>query len=331
VRTADPRRVGLFVLGALVLAVAAVTMVGGGRLWTERARYVAYFTESVKGLRRGAPVTFGGVPVGEVEGIRAELDPASGGLRVRVMFRVDPRALAVRDGGRVDLAALVARGLRAELRLESLLTGQLYLALRFAPGTPAPSVPDAPWPQIPTVPSTWTRLRGALEEAVVALPATVAELRATFAEIRALAAAVDRRRLDGMLARLAAAAAAVERAADALRPLLAQWRETGARAEALLARLDGEVAARGRDLERALTGVAGAARGVREMAAELRRTVAALRPGVEDFVTEGLPRLVGLVEDADRMILRLDSLLRDIRADPQRFLLGAPPGRTVPP
>src|ERR1700753_3668772 len=45
--------VGTFVLGALALAVAAIILLGGERLFSPRLRVVAYFQNSVAGLTVG--------------------------------------------------------------------------------------------------------------------------------------------------------------------------------------------------------------------------------------------------------------------------------------
>jgi len=69
-RKANPAMIGGFVLGALVLAVAALVVLGGGTVFQHRQFWEAYFDESIKGLAIGAPVTFRGVKVGSVTDIR---------------------------------------------------------------------------------------------------------------------------------------------------------------------------------------------------------------------------------------------------------------------
>jgi ABC-type transporter Mla subunit MlaD len=46
------------------------------------------------------------------------------------------------------------------------------------------------------------------------------------------------------------------------------------------------------------------------------------REGLEEFTADGLPQLVGLVEDANRMVNELNGAIRDMRQDPARFFLG---------
>jgi len=62
-------RVGLFVLGGIVLAVATILIVGGGRLFARPVLMETVFDESVQGLDVGAPVKLRGVKLGSVSWI----------------------------------------------------------------------------------------------------------------------------------------------------------------------------------------------------------------------------------------------------------------------
>ena len=111
--------------------------------------YVLYFDESVRGLSVGAPLTFLGLPIGEVSSVGLEAgDRKTLQVRARVVIAVfpqrffdilaDPREVTggkpFNRAARKDYAdRMVARGLRAQLRTGSLLTGQLYIALDYVP------------------------------------------------------------------------------------------------------------------------------------------------------------------------------------------------------
>ena len=60
----SPTIVGLFVLGALTLGVAALLMFGGVNFFSKPQRFVVYFEESIHGLDLGSPVKLRGVRVG---------------------------------------------------------------------------------------------------------------------------------------------------------------------------------------------------------------------------------------------------------------------------
>ena len=60
----NPTRIGVFVVGAIALAVAAVIVFGSGRFFTQKDKYVSFFEGSVFGLNQGAPVVCKGVKIG---------------------------------------------------------------------------------------------------------------------------------------------------------------------------------------------------------------------------------------------------------------------------
>jgi paraquat-inducible protein B len=70
-----------------------------------------------------------------------------------------------------QVAQAIKKGLRAQLNVESLVTGLLYVDLDFRPDTPANFYmgADSPYPEIPTVPTT-------LEQAATTLSKMMAQL-----------------------------------------------------------------------------------------------------------------------------------------------------------
>jgi phospholipid/cholesterol/gamma-HCH transport system substrate-binding protein len=156
---ANPTLIGAFVVGAIALAVAGALILGGRQWFARPQAYVMFFDGSVAGLAVGAPVQYRGVPLGSVTAIQAVV----GANQIAVFIGLDvseQKFLEARTGryGTPDVPTAVRnaveRGLRAQLQTQSLVTGQLYVAFDYFPGTPArltgldPSVPE-----IPTVPS----------------------------------------------------------------------------------------------------------------------------------------------------------------------------------
>jgi paraquat-inducible protein B len=169
-RQANPTLIGAFVLGALALAVAATLLLAGGGWLGERRQHVMYFEGAAQGLQVGAPVVFLGVKVGTIKQIQLGLDADSHKFVVPVIVEVLPHTVRTRGGAPVDLSdqatvrELVGRGLRARLRMQSLLTGQLYVDLDFHPDKPAHFVAlDAGVSEIPTIRTTVQELTAKLE------------------------------------------------------------------------------------------------------------------------------------------------------------------------
>ena len=169
-RKANPTLIGAFVLGALALAVMATLLLAGGSWFGERRQHVLYFEGAAQGLQVGAPVVFLGVKVGTVKQIQLGLDAQSRRFVVPVMIEVQPHVVHTHGGENVDLRdratvrQLVERGLRARLRLQSLLTGQLYVDLDFHPDKPAVfAALDPDLSEIPTIRTTVQELTTKLE------------------------------------------------------------------------------------------------------------------------------------------------------------------------
>lgn len=127
-------------------------------IYTERTSWLLHFDQSVRGLVPGSPVEFRGIRVGQVHDVRLEFDPGTGQIRIPVVVEIEPERF-----GRIDLDpaerrrrldALVAAGLRAQLKSGNLLTGQLTVALDLHPDAPpAVIVWGEPYPEFPTLPT----------------------------------------------------------------------------------------------------------------------------------------------------------------------------------
>ena len=169
-RKANPTLIGAFVLGALALAVVTTLLLAGGSWFGERRQHIMYFEGAAQGLQVGAPVVFLGVKVGTVKQIQLGLDPQSRRFLVPVMIELEPHVVRTRGGEPIDLRdrttvrQLVDRGLRARLRMQSLLTGQLYVDLDFHPDKPAVfAALDPDLSEIPTIRTAVQELTSKLE------------------------------------------------------------------------------------------------------------------------------------------------------------------------
>ena len=177
-KRANPTLVGSFVLGGLALAVAVIATIGSGELFRHTQRFVVYFDGSVNGLRTGAPVEFRGVPIGTVTEVRLKL-PAQRleDKRIPVLIEIDEDRLRELGEDRPlardqELAeGLIAHGLRAQLELQSLITGVLYVGLEIVDGSPATFAlpPGSGYREIPSLPTTLEQARAKLDDVLTQL------------------------------------------------------------------------------------------------------------------------------------------------------------------
>lgn len=161
---------------------------------------VVYFNESVRELTVGAPVDFRGIVIGEVTGIRLDYDKKSGNYAIPVELNLYPDRLnAQRQKNAIpattaDLVSmldkLVQKGLRAQLKTGSLITGKLFVALDFFPTAPAFKIDwSADRVVIGTVPSTLEELQTILTR--IARRADKVPLDKISADVRKVLASLD--------------------------------------------------------------------------------------------------------------------------------------------
>ena len=185
--------IGAFVLAALAMIVVGVLWLSGNSLFKKQQEAMIFYKGNVSGLYVGAPVTFRGVTVGQVEEIGIQVDRDTLKALVPVRVRLQSDALRLRRGGTEtapDLPTLVQRGLRARLVAQSFVTGQKSIELDFVPNTPSTLVGGSSRPEIPALAERF----GALIDQVADLPLrdTVQEVRDTVKELRDTLAAVQR-------------------------------------------------------------------------------------------------------------------------------------------
>ncbi len=168
-KKANPKLIGSFVLGAVALLVTAVIVLGSGRLVDNRAKAVIFFDGSVNGLSVGAPVSLRGVKVGEVTDVKIEIDIHQFRARIPVYVAFE-RGRAELVGGNDEhfgstIEEAVKRGLRAQLQMQSIVTGQLFVELDFKPNTPIHLVgTDKSVPEIPAVDTMLDTLKNELSK-----------------------------------------------------------------------------------------------------------------------------------------------------------------------
>lgn len=167
-RKANPRLIGLFVLGALALLVVSLAILGSGRLFTQKAIFVMFFEDDVAGLQIGAPVTFRGVRIGSVTDVQIRYDTDSQKFSIPVIVQLDLQQIVITGrNGWEELDRMIDRGLRAQLKMQSLVTGQVAVDMDFDPRSPVRLVGAVNrYPEIPTKRSSISEIRATLGDLI---------------------------------------------------------------------------------------------------------------------------------------------------------------------
>jgi len=277
---ANPTVIGAFVLGATILIVVGLLIWGGTGLFKSKYHVVMYFDSAVTGLQKGAPVMLRGVRVGEV----TDVNMRWGNWLATVYADFEPDTLkGVRPGDLDDALTRVVqeRNLRAQLRMQSFVTGVLYVALDDFPGTPIVLRGlDKNVREVPTVPTDiekWTAKIEKIADALASLP--LDELA------RSLIATVDE-------AKRILKSPEVASALKNLEGVLRDGRGLVRRADTLAANVNAQVGPLSGDLQATLKSAQATLADAPALVADVRRVVAKIDTQIE-------PLLVSLKKSSD--------------------------------
>lgn len=162
-KEANKIAIGGFVVGAIGLAVLSLLMFGSGRFLQKKSMHVMFFQGSVKGLNVGAPVKFRGVDIGMVKDIQLTINPQDLEVYVPVYVEIFNNRISILGGEsqkkfdpEEGINTLVTdMGLRAQLQMQSFVTGQLFINYDFYPESAIKKVGlDKKVYEVPTIPTT---------------------------------------------------------------------------------------------------------------------------------------------------------------------------------
>jgi paraquat-inducible protein B len=283
----------LLQVGKNMLGLGEKTPEGQARTGiTNGVPFLVRFRGTVGGLKPGALVLVRGMQMGAVREVRITFDPATASFDIPVVIELDPTPFKSKatdaDTSRVTdaVAAMVRKGLRADLAPANLIPGELGVMLELQPeAAPAElrqgegGLFEIPTTGIPFEPLT-TKLER-ISERVSALP-----LEQTAADMNNLIAAARRTVEDPALRRLitnlAEASEALTPAARRLDPTLRAAANMAVRASAALAEARLLLEQSGtlpQELDRALGEFTNSARSLRGLAEMLERQPQALLRG----------------------------------------------------
>jgi paraquat-inducible protein B len=262
---ANPKAIGLFLIGAIVLTVGGTATLASTTWFQKRSTFISFFQESVNGLENGAPVKFQGVPVGTVTEILIQIDQRDKTFQVPVHYEIDLTRLTTQLGTFVDLSDTtvlrqqIADGLRAQMQMESIVTGQLYIELMYNPEAQPPELESraTKWPELPTTPSLMAAIG-------TGAGSVVADVIKVLFQVNKILGEIDMPEIN---AAVVATAQSVQRLVDApeiraalqqIPEVTAQVSRTMAAVETLAVTAEGAVGPVGAQVERATTEMASA-------------------------------------------------------------------------
>jgi paraquat-inducible protein B len=270
---ANPAIIGAFVLGACIVLVAGLVLWGGTAMFKPRLRYVMFFDTAVSGLQKGAAVQLRGVRVGQVTDVQV----GWGTSLIAVYIEFEPDLLKGVPQGGIDpaiRAAIRDRALRAQLRMQSFVTGVLYIAIDDFPGTPIVLHGlDKAVPELPTVPTTievWTAKLEKIADALATLP--LDELA------RSMISTIDE-------ARRILKSPEVARSLKSLDVALAESRDLVRHADELVTNVNAQVGPLGSDARATLKSAQAALAQVPALVEDVRRVVAKVDTHADPLLT----------------------------------------------
>ncbi len=341
-KKASPKAVGGFVIGAVLIGMIAVIVFGSGRIFEKRKQHVVFFTGSLQGLRLGAPVQFRGVEIGTVSEIYVQFDSVALDFLIPVVLDINTDL--IQDIGEAEvepedrIEELIEKGLRAQLAIQSFVTGQQVVQLALHPGTPVQMVEtDLPYEQIPTIPSTFEVMeksvgnvlqdisdlltdlkdfvgdnRGTIEQGLANISETTVDAKAMMADLRKAAADI------------AVITETVNKNREAIVDLVDNANDTFLSYKSLAERAEAVVAENQDDLSKAISGLRRAEQKISDLAETANAILNENRKGVKDFTNEGLYEIKNLAVDAQAAVEQFRRVMEEMERDPARFLLGQP-------
>ncbi len=339
-RKANPTVIGAFVLGAIVLVIAGIITFASEGFLQRKISAVAVFEGSIGGLKIGAPVTFRGAQVGQVTDIRIIInEDLTAFIPITMEFSGERRAGTVNrsrfeSNTEEQVRALIDAGLRAQLAVQSLVTGQLTVALDLRPDTPATlRAPDAPHIEIPTVPSTMQDVKRAAGDIATELPELVDDgkrfLENLNNQLESGPLARTLENLEVFTANLADQNDSINTVIDDAATMMANLKDVSGRLDGLVDGADETlgsvrdafvnineiVEGNRKNLDNALQSIDSAAETIDAILQENRQ-------GINDFVNVTLFEFSGLVTDTQQLVGTLNRVGEDLERDPARFFFG---------
>ena len=141
------------------------------KTYARKNKWLLHFDGGVRGLKTGAPVELQGIQIGQVLDVNLEFDVDKEAFRIPVLIETEPDRVKATEQfpqgveGQKVMDYLVGKGLRAQLKTGSLITGQLLVAIDMHPEAPPAKINwEGRYPELPTVPTTLEEMTTSLTQ-----------------------------------------------------------------------------------------------------------------------------------------------------------------------
>lgn len=317
-------KLGLFVIGAVLLLVCMLIFLGLGSLRKDKVMLETYFNESVQGIDVGSPLKFKGVKIGSIERIRFVFNKYHDIKEVPFRYVLVEMALdpdAPLDSGGASLREALAREVENGLRIRIApqgLTGTAYLEMDYVNPYANKPLPIGWAPEYPYVPSS---------------PSTIARLEETFETFSKLLRKIDDAGVDQAVGNINALLVVLREAvknanvpglAGNVNSLIQDLRGTNQQLAELI---------ESKQARESLTNLGQLLANLNVSTQNLPQAVADLRKFLRELSTlMGSQRdeVQELLQQGKRMMENLNDLTGDAKRNPSRLLFGAPPAKVRP-
>jgi paraquat-inducible protein B len=329
-KKASPTLIGTFTLVGLLLAAGALVLFGAGRLFEKSSYILLHFEKSANGLLVGSVVRFGGVSIGCVKSIKVLVDRKHDRKIIPVVIELsekDLRRVGTTNGDGIDLTSeegvkkAVDEGLRARMKQQSLLTGQLYIEFDIVPNSAGFVYESEAKHHHPTVPTMGTEMDeliagvadGLKKFNALDLATTMKELSAVLSSAKTQIAALNMKEINNNLIGIttdvkaltgnAKLAKAIDSLDDALMGI-----------DILTKKANQEIDPLMKDLEKVMQQATDGLAKIQEASADISKVTNPRAPV--------LMRLQNVLEESERAARAIKELANDLKQNPNTLLMG---------
>jgi phospholipid/cholesterol/gamma-HCH transport system substrate-binding protein len=296
--------VGIFVLGAIILAFVAVLWLAHTEFGEHAKRYYIFFKGSVVGLNKGSQVQYNGIPVGRVVDIRVDPDNLE---QIQVTVEINTGIVDIKSDARAYLDTNILNGI-ATIQIRG--GTREAQALQAEPGHKYAVIKAG---------------RTELEEVKASLPELVADLKTAAHSVNALLDQSNRAAIAETLQNLRTITGAIVGPSRELSDLIDNANKSVLQLHALLGDIDESYIGHGGLKDEALQALGDfdrLAKSLHDNSREIQLILTENRSGVRDFSQRTLPAVDGLVSDLQRFVWHLTRLTTELEHDPTRLLFG---------